>query len=198
MSTRYAEESFHFVNWKDLSYLLDGSPVQIEVHNLLRNYFLFEKLRPYSPILVGTVPIGINVAGSDLDLICEVTDFNAFEAEMFAAFKQEQHFTIVRRVVAGLERIKVNFTLERWPIEIFAQSIRTTEQNGYRHMVVEARLLALFGHAFRAEIIQLKENGFKTEPAFAKALKLEGDPYLKLLELADWTNEQLLALNVAD
>ncbi|SDW57494.1 DUF4269 domain-containing protein [Paenibacillus sp. CF384] len=186
------------MDWKDPAYLQDGSPAQIEVYRLLKKHLLFEKLSPYSPILVGTVPIGIHVAGSDLDLICAVSDFDAFEAAMIEAFRRERHFEIVRRVVAGLERIKVNFTLECWPIEIFAQSIRTVDQNGYRHMVVEARMLALFGPDFQSEIMRLKESGLKTEPAFAKALKLEGDPCLKLLELAEWTDEQLLALIVAD
>ncbi len=35
--------------------------------------------------------------------------------------------------------------------------------------------------AFRQEIIALKKQGYKTEPAFAMALGLKGDPYYKEL-----------------
>ena len=81
--------------------------------------------------------------------------------------------------------------IENWPIEIFGQNITTTEQNGYLHMIIEDRLLNLFGKKLIEQIIQLKSQGMKTEPAFAKILKLEGDPYLKLLEFNNWTDDEL-------
>ena len=45
-------------------------------------------------------------------------------------------------------------------------------------------LLQRHGAAFRQKIFQLKQSGFKTEPAFAQALNLDGDPYLALLDPA--------------
>ena len=48
-------------------------------------------------------------------------------------------------------------------------------------MLIEHRLLQERGEAFRRAIITLKQRGYKTEPAFAKALGLKGDPYLALL-----------------
>ena len=50
-------------------------------------------------------------------------------------------------------------------------------------MLVEDKLLAQHGEAFRQQIVSLKRQGYKTEPAFALALGLEGDPYLALLTL---------------
>jgi hypothetical protein len=50
-------------------------------------------------------------------------------------------------------------------------------------MLIEHHFLQTKGDNFRKEIIQLKEIGLKTEPAFAKALSIEGDPYLELLKL---------------
>ncbi|MNR65241.1 hypothetical protein D3C85_1882000 [compost metagenome] len=55
-------------------------------------------------------------------------------------------------------------------------------------------MLNMYGKKFKERIIQLKSEGLKTEPAFAKALNLLGNPYLKLLELMDCTKEQLRVL----
>ena len=43
------------------------------------------------------------------------------------------------------------------------------------------RILEKEGEEFRKQIINLKEKGWKTEPAFAKLLGLKEDPYLELL-----------------
>lgn len=158
---------------------------------MLKKYRLLETLRDYDPILVGTVPIGVNIKGSDLDIISEVKDFNDFERQMEEQFNKYFEFSLTRRVVNSVERIKVNFVIEGWPIEIFGQDKPTHEQNGFRHMVIEDRMIRMYGEKFKDQIIQLKIEGLKTEPAFAKILKLEGDPYLRLLEIYKWTDEEL-------
>jgi hypothetical protein len=50
-------------------------------------------------------------------------------------------------------------------------------------MITEYRILLEKGEAFRSQIVELKRQGMKTEPAFALLLGLEGDPYLELLKL---------------
>lgn len=49
-------------------------------------------------------------------------------------------------------------------------------------MVIEHEILKSRDEEFRLEIIKLKQNGYKTEPAFAHLLGLKGDPYIALLE----------------
>ena len=66
-------------------------------------------------------------------------------------------------------------------IEIFGQAIAVTEQQAFRHMLAEHFLLKKYGEPLRKEVIELKKAGLKTEPAFAKALMLEGNPYQSLL-----------------
>jgi len=50
-------------------------------------------------------------------------------------------------------------------------------------MLIENKILEQEGKQFRKKIIALKEQGYKTEPAFATLLGLEGNPYEALLEL---------------
>ncbi|MGL5579695.1 MAG: DUF4269 domain-containing protein, partial [Cetobacterium sp.] len=47
---------------------------------------------------------------------------------------------------------------------------------------------------FRQKIIELKKDGMKTEPAFAFLLKLEGNPYDKILELENYSDYELIKL----
>ena len=67
-------------------------------------------------------------------------------------------------------------------IEIFGQNVPTELQNGYKHMIIEDKILQSRDENFRLEIIKLKQNGYKTEPAFAFLLGLNGDPYAELLK----------------
>ncbi|WP_337912948.1 DUF4269 domain-containing protein [Paenibacillus arenosi] len=174
-----------------VDYLLQGNETQREVYSVLRRLNIMELLRSYNPILVGTIPIDIHVSSSDLDIVCEVYDFDAFVAYTSAAFQCEERYQHTVHSDMLNPYAVVNFRFQGWEIEIFAQPIPTTRQNGYRHMMVEHRILQLLGSDGYDAIRQLKENGYKTEPAFAELLQLEGNPYEGLLELADWDEEQL-------
>ncbi|REK61933.1 MAG: DUF4269 domain-containing protein [Cohnella sp.] len=181
----------HFLN---IDYLSRGTQTQVQVYGILKRLRLMDLLKEYNPILVGTVPLDLDVPGSDLDIICEVREFDPFERLITRSFGKEEEFLFTRRRVQEIERIKANFNYKGWPIEIFGQAIATIEQNGFKHMVIEARLIELFGIRFKDTIKKLKAEGIKTEPAFAQVLRLEGDPYEKLLEIYDWSDEELRRL----
>jgi|GEM_PF-268068 len=190
------EEWEDAVKWMSIDYLKAGSVTQDEVYHLLTNHKVFDILQDYNPILVGTVPIALHVPSSDLDIICSVDNFIEFERLLQQRFQQYSGFTMSRSrsLADGVERVKANFMINEWPIEIFGQNIPTVEQNGFVHMVVEDRLLKLFGEPLRQAVIARKLEGMKTEPAFADVLQLEGDPYTAMLELAGWTDEKLSAV----
>lgn len=164
-----------------LDHLQHGSSRQRQAYATLRAHRVMELLHPYDPILVGTIPIGIDIASSDLDIICCCADPEAFAQALHAHFGHAPGWRMRTRDQGGAWAVIANFHLDGFEVEVFAQDIPTRMQLGYRHMVVEHRLLAQHGAAFRAQIITLKEQGIKTEPAFAMVLGLAGDPYLALL-----------------
>jgi hypothetical protein len=84
-----------------------------------------------------------------------------------------------------------NFRVGKLPLELFAQSRPTEEQNAYRHMVAEARLLREGGEEALIAIRHMKQEGMKTEPAFGQYFHLDDDPYETLLTLADVSAEEL-------
>ncbi|MEK5024628.1 DUF4269 domain-containing protein [Paenibacillus sp. FSL M7-1046] len=179
------------VNWFNLAYLQQGTVLQREVYNLLQELRIMGLLADYEPLLAGTIPLGIQVEGSDLDLICEVHDPVRFTAEVHGYFGQWTGYSAVTRVVGAITRTKINFHAGGWPIELFGQAKPARQQNAWLHMLVEGRILDLLGESFREEIILLKSGGMKTEPAFAGLLKLEGDPYKALLDLGRLRHEEL-------
>ncbi|MRN55396.1 DUF4269 domain-containing protein [Paenibacillus monticola] len=181
-------------DWRNLAYLLRGSTVQKEVYDLLLQLDIMNVLAEYEPMLVGTVPLGLQVESSDLDIICEVYDQEKYTATVRRYFGKMDDFCIVTRMVNGMPRCKINFRAGRWPIELFAQPLGTGQQNGCLHMIVEAHILDLLGNEFREHIIDLKSGGMKTEPAFAHVLSLNGDPYEALLALGELELEALDSL----
>lgn len=164
-------------NWRDLSYLLEMGDVQRNAYHAIKSLGILEALKTYDPILVGTVPIDVNVAGSDLDIVCCVSDRAEFEACVRKEYSDFEGFTL--RSVDGIrgEALVVNFYHGDFEFELYAQNVPSEDQNAYRHMDIESKILHFTGDGFRKMIIEAKTSGIKTEPAFSKLLHLEGDPY---------------------
>ena len=169
------------INFLDISYLKLGNERQKKAYQVLTDNEIIGKLAPYHPILVGTIPINIDIENSDLDIICEVSDKNEFIDKLNVLFGSEKDFII--RESLKFDAIKANFIIDGFEIEIFGQNIPTARQNAYRHMLIEHKLLLARDEKFRQDIIDLKNQGYKTEPAFAKLLRLDGNAYEELLKL---------------
>ena len=169
-------------HFETLEYLKNGNAKQREAYRLLTTHLIFEHLKEFDPILVGTIPIDIDIDESDLDIICYSKSLEGFKSSINKIFSQQDHF-MVQESKGSIHSVVARFTLEQFQIELFAQSVPTKEQFGYRHMLIEHQLLQERGEEFRQQIIQLKKDGYKTEPAFAKLLGLVGDPYGELLNV---------------
>ncbi|GAA4152456.1 DUF4269 domain-containing protein [Chryseobacterium ginsenosidimutans] len=169
------------IDFTTIDYLKKGNEKQKRAFEVLAKYKLFEKLKDYSPILAGTIPIEIDIEASDLDIICEVKNESDFIEFLNQNFQDYKNF-ILEKVTANDEKsIVLNFMLEEFPIEVFGQNKPTTEQNAYRHMIVEYKILQEKGDDFKQKIIELKKKGIKTEPAFGILLGLK-NPYEDLLK----------------
>lgn len=169
-------------NFLDITYLKNGNELQQNVYHLLKTHRVLEILNEYQPIVVGTIPIEINIENSDIDIVGEAIDFDKAESYLIEQFSTYTDFKINQQISNNKACLTCNFFIESFEIEIYLEHKKPTEQNAYRHMLIEAQVLEKFGKEFKNNIIQLKKNGYKTEPAFAKLLHLQGDPYAALLE----------------
>lgn len=165
----------------NINYLKSGTARQQKAFEVLNENLILQKLWGFTPVLVGTIPINIANDSSDLDLACYWKDKNHFIEIVKKNFSEENHFQIYEKEISGKEAIVANFFTDDFEIEIFGQNIPVEEQFGFRHMIIEAKILEENGEDFRQKIIELKKSGIKTEPAFAQLLNLKGDPYEALL-----------------
>jgi hypothetical protein len=180
-------------DWRSLRYLRTGSPRQQQAYATLEASGLWPLLSEFSPVLAGTVPLGIDIAGSDLDVLCAVPEAaqTRFAALLRAHFGVQPDFRLAQRRIGGHATTVCGFRYESEEIEVFGQALPVAQQHGWRHLLVERAVLAAGGETWRTAVRALKRRGLKTEPAFAQLLGLPGDPYAALLTLESWPTEML-------
>lgn len=165
---------------RTLDFLQAGSAKQKEAFRAIRKLKIMNDLAAYNPTLCGTFPLNIAVDTSDLDIIMEVYNLGAFEIEVRNLYSRHRHFHLKKLEIRGNPVVKANFTFEGFEFELFGQPQPIEKQYAYMHMIVEDHLLKQFP-GLRDDIIRLKKQGIKTEPAFCKVLGLRGDPYESLI-----------------
>ncbi|EJS76473.1 DUF4269 domain-containing protein [Bacillus cereus] len=185
-----------------ITYLRSGNDKQQKVYEVMNKLNIMEDLVLYSPVLCGTIPIRIETIQSDLDIVMEVHNFDIFEKEIRSLYDSYEGFKIKKKQINNTETIKgkfqfegfefegfefegfefEGFEFEGFEFELFGQPRPVRNQNAYKHMIVEHMLLMQHPH-IREEVIHLKEQGLKTETAFAQVLKIDGDPYEELILL---------------
>ncbi|KHL25965.1 phage capsid protein [Croceibacterium mercuriale] len=151
------------------------------------------KLAEFYPHVVGTPPLGLDLPTSDIDVVCFAPDADAFTCVVWNTFGTQAKFRMWQKI--KLDRpVVASFSAAGWTIELFGQASPILEQYGWRHFLVEQRLLTLGGEIFRAAVMAWRNKGMKTEPAFAAVLGLHGDPYQALLNLEGCSDMELTAL----
>lgn len=170
------------MDFRNIDYLKFGNQKQIQAFEVLTKNKILSRISEFNPILVGTIPINIAIENSDLDIICTWKDKQEFIEKLQFHFENENQFSIREALINGTTAVVANFISDGFEIEIFGQDIPVENQNGYKHMLIEHEILNAKGEDFRLEIIKLKQNGYKTEPAFGKLLGLTGNTYEELLK----------------
>ncbi len=169
-------------------------PRQLEAARTMAKLGLAQIFQEFTPVLAGTIPLAIDLPESDLDILCFAADLRIFAAHCQKLAPKLKNYRERQMILRGIPSFVASGRFENFELEIFAQPIPVHKQWGYRHLLIEARLLKLAGEPLRLRIIELKQAGLKTEPAFAHCLQLPGDPYAALLELETLDDEQLREL----
>jgi uncharacterized protein len=153
------------------------------VFQALKESRALEVLSQFNPLVAGTFPLGLDVDGSDLDILLESKNLDMVDKTISEAFGQQISFKTSRVTVEGVQTLIASFEFANVSFELFAQPIPTQKQTAYRHFQIEERILDLGSDRLTHTITALRTQGLKTEPAIAKALRLSGDPFGALLNL---------------
>ena len=182
-----------------IEYLAEGSLRQKRAYLALRELDLFTSLAQWTgdemqlgigSALAGSIPLDLAVSDSDLDIVTFSNDLKQTATLFREKFSEMQNFSSSRGIVLGTATLVTSFDFGGESLEIFTQNVPLPLQNALVHMLVEERLLLLGGSAFREKVLSLREQGFKTEPAFGEVLGLE-EPYRELLQLEELSDSEL-------
>jgi len=165
--------------FSNLRYLENGTSKQKEVYQFLTEFGIMNTLAEYSPVLCGTIPLGIDLEDSDLDIILEVKNVDVFKQYVKALYGQLDGFTMEQ----SEKYITVTFRHKGFPIELYGENTPVKKQQAYMHMVIENYLMKK-DPTLKDKVIKLKKQGIKTEAAFCEILGIKGDPYIGLIEYA--------------
>jgi hypothetical protein len=157
---------------------------------------VLDLLAGFDPRIAGTLPLGVSIAGSDIDILCHAPEPNDVADCLWQA-RERLPGLVLRRWISGGRPLVATFAVDDWPVEVFASPVEVERQAGWRHFVVERRLLELAGEALRQRVLGLRRAGARTEPAFAAALCLQGDPYAALYRLSRVPDSELRGLLIA-
>src|SRR5699024_9882723 len=118
---------------------------------------------------------------SDLDIVMEAQDLDHFEERLQILYDNKDNFTLKRTTIRGNQVVKANFFFRDFEFELFGQSQPVHKQNAYLHMLIEYKLLEKNPN-LKEKVINLKKQGYKTEPAFCVLLDIPGDSYEGLIQ----------------
>jgi hypothetical protein len=151
---------------------------------------VLDRLARFDPRIAGTLPLGVSLASSDIDILCHAPEPNDV-ADCLWQWRDRLPALTLRRWTSEARPLVATFSVGDWPVEVFASPVEVDRQEGWRHFIVEERLLRLAGAPLRERVMSLRRAGAKTEPAFATVLGLSGDPYEALCRLSHVSDEEL-------
>lgn len=163
-----------------------------KVFNATRNLMILSHLKEFRPLVAGSVPLGISVGSSDLDILVVSDDLMLISKKLESLYGGCDDFKVFQINKGNIESVVASFVYEGVMFEVFAQSVESVQQRAYLHFQTEERLLKIGGDKFLEKIADLRKSGLKTEPAFGHALKLKEDPYLKLLDMHRWSDRMII------
>lgn len=161
------------------------------VVEVLKTHKILESLKVYNPLIAGTFPLGISTPESDIDILLSGENLSEIAKALKAKFSLAQEFFLTMKVVEDEPTVLSRFVLGGVKIELFAQKIPTVLQTAYKHFLIEERLLKYGREPFKKKILDLRNHGLKTEPAFGQALGLRTNPYYELLNLQKLSESEL-------
>lgn len=139
---------------------------------------ILTSLSQWHPFVAGTFPLGVEAEDSDLDILLTLKNTEALKEKLQPLLNRSTEVSWKENTE---KLISLSFTYLGIKFDLYAEPTLSYHQMAARHFRVEEKILEDGNAQLREKIISLRKAGLKTEPAFAQALGLKGDPYEALL-----------------
>jgi hypothetical protein len=100
--------------------------------------------RPFDPRVAGTPPLGLDLPGSDIDVLCFAPDARIFSDIVWHAFSDAPAF-IAKQWVDPPRAVVVSFEAAGWQIQLYGEAIPVERQRGWRHFALNGDCSRLAG-----------------------------------------------------
>ena len=87
-------------------------------------------------------------------------DMHEFTHAVWCAFSDAPGF-VAKQWANPPRSMVVSFEAAGWKIEVYGEAIPVEQRRGWRHFIVEQRLLTLGGNGFRTAVLTLRLPGFE-------------------------------------
>lgn len=154
-----------------------------KVWSAIQNCRVLEFLKDFHPLIAGTYPLGVSQPTSDVDVLLTSNDFSLILDIVQIRWGHCENFHFKKSKLDDMETLIINFSFQNIPFELFVQNIESVKQKAYRHFLAEEKLLKYKSAEFKEKILRIRSKGVKTEPAFAQALGVDGNPFEELLKI---------------
>ena len=153
---------------------------ETELHNWLLQTSILSKLAPWQPMISGSIPIGVHLEKSDLDILLFSESPGLAKIVITDVLKEIGSISWIESEGSAGE-FWGRLTTGPRIVELFISDQPVLDQRSHRHLLTEYLYLVKHGQALRDQVKAMKMSGASTEEAFARALGVSGDPYQKLI-----------------
>jgi uncharacterized protein DUF4269 len=102
----------------------------------IKHSHVLDALRAFDPRVVGTLPLGLSVAGSDIDIVCHADDPTAFAQAIWKQYQSCDGFRLYQWT-SSARPVVGRFELGGWPFEVFGHPRPVDQQHGWLHFEIE-------------------------------------------------------------
>lgn len=163
------------------------------LENILHK-FNFPKI-PF--FITGTHPIGTALSTADIDIVVSYSPQDQVKLlEWIQSFQEKVQNP---RLQIQNDVMIFRFIYDQLLYEFYMSPEPLFQQNAYRHMNIEMRLLKIFGSSLREKVMISKNSGANTEYAFLHSLGIKTsmtDAFQDIYQLESWSDLKISSLEL--
>ena len=172
-------------DWQNLNYLARGNPEQKRAWTALGMTKIPSNLEAFQPTLIGTLPLGFDLAVHELYFCCQTPELERFQKKATKAFGTRKKFRFVENWDSPQgPQSECFFEIEGFHIKIVATESPLKSQQGYLAFLTIAKLLDLGRSKLHSKIQEHLNNGLDLMTASGQCIGIKSNYQQNLAHLA--------------